>query len=178
MPSAPGSQFVVATFADAEALLRAVRAARAASYRTFDAYAPYPIPGLDRAMGIRRTRLPWVTLLAGGGALTFAALFQFYAAVWDWPLNVGGKPDNSSLAFIPVAFELTVLAGGLATVAALFLRARLYPGKVERLLAEGVTDDRFALALRKRDSSFDAQRVRAIMLDCGALEVALKEAQP
>jgi hypothetical protein len=166
---------VVATFADAEALLRAVRAARAESYRIFDAYAPYPIHGLDEAMGIRRTRLPWVTLVAACSALAFAALFQFYAAVWDWPLNVGGKPDNSSLAFIPVAFELTVLAGGLATVAALFLRARLYPGKMERLLAEGVTDDRFALAFRKRDNFFDARRVRDILIDCGALQVELKE---
>jgi len=165
----------VATFADAEALLRAVRAARAESYRIFDAYAPYPIHGLDEAMGIRRTRLPWVTLVAACSALAFAALFQFYAAVWDWPLNVGGKPDNSSLAFIPVAFELTVLAGGLATVAALFLRARLYPGKMERLLAEGVTDDRFALAFRKRDNFFDARRVREILIDCGALKVELKE---
>jgi hypothetical protein len=175
MPDANASQFVVATFADAEALLRAVRAARAESYRIFDAYAPYPIHGLDEAMGIRRTRLPWVTLVAACSALAFAALFQFYAAVWDWPLNVGGKPDNSSLAFIPVAFELTVLAGGLATVAALFLRARLYPGKMERLLAEGVTDDRFALAFRKRDNFFDARRVRDILIDCGALQVELKE---
>ncbi len=175
MPDANTSQFVVATFADAEALLRAVRAARAESYRIFDAYAPYPIHGLDEAMGVRRTRLPWVTLVAACSALAFAALFQFYAAVWDWPLNVGGKPDNSSLAFIPVAFELTVLAGGLATVAALFLRARLYPGKVERLLAEGVTDDTFALAFRKRDNFFDARRVRDILIDCGALKVELKE---
>jgi hypothetical protein len=175
MPKTNASQFVVATFADAEALLRAVRAAKAESYRIFDAYTPYPIHGLDEAMGVRRTRLPWVTLVAACSALAFAALFQFYAAVWDWPLNVGGKPDNSSLAFIPVAFELTVLAGGLATVAALFLRARLYPGKVERLLAEGVTDDTFALAFRKRDNFFDARRVRDILIDCGALQVELKE---
>ncbi len=169
------SEFVVATFGDAEGLLRAVRAARAQSYRIFDAYAPFPVHGLDEAMGVRRTRLPWVTLLAGGCALAFAFLFQFYASIWDWPLNVGGKPDNSSLAFIPVAFELTVLAGALTTVAALFLRARLYPGKVERLLAKGVTDDTFALALRRRDNFFDARRVRELLLDCGAREVELKE---
>lgn len=172
------SQFVVATFSDADALLRAVRAARAENYRIFDAYAPYPVAGLDRAMGIRRTLLPWVTLLAGASALAFAALFQFYAAVWDWPLDVGGKPDNSSLAFVPVAFELTILVGGLATVAALFLRARLYPGKAERLLAPGVTDDAFALALRKRDNFFDPRRVREILLESGALEVRLEEAEP
>lgn len=171
------SEFVVATFADAAALLRAVRAARAQSYRIFDAYAPFPVHGLDEAMGVKRTRLPWVTLLAGGCALAFAALFQFYAAVWDWPLDVGGKPDNSSLAFIPVAFELTVLAGALTTVAALFLRARLYPGKVERPLAQGVTDDTFALALRKRDNFFDARRARELLLECGAREVEVKEAE-
>jgi hypothetical protein len=178
MPSATASPFVVATFGEPDALLRAVRAARAAGYRIFDAYAPYPVHGLDEAMGVRRTRLPRVTLAAGGCALVFAALFQFYAAVWDWPLNVGGKPDNSSLAFIPVTFELTVLAAGLATLAAFLLRARLYPGKPERLPAEGVTDDAFALALRKRDSFFDVRRVRELLVACGARAVEVREGEP
>jgi len=106
------NDFLVATFSDAETLMRAVQAVRAEGFRIYDTYAPYPIHEMDRAMDIRRSRLPWVTLLAGILGLTFAIGFQFYAAVLDWPLNVGGKPDNSTLAFIPISFEIPVLLGG------------------------------------------------------------------
>src|SRR3954470_19929451 len=119
------SGFLVATFSDATTLVRAVRPVRGERFRVYDVYAPYPIHGLDRAMGLRRTRLPFVTLVAGLTGLAFAILFQVYTTVLDWPLNVGGKPDNSALAFVPISFELTVLFGGLTTAAAFFLRARL-----------------------------------------------------
>lgn len=164
--------YMVATFSDPEALLRAVRAVRAENFRVYDVYAPYPIHGLDQAMGVQHSRLPWVTFLVGLGALTFALTFQFYTTVLDWPLNVGGKPDNSTLAFIPICFELTVLIGGLATVAALFLRAKLYPGRREQLAAEGVTNNKFALVLKKRSS--DLRLASAILREHGAENVEQK----
>jgi hypothetical protein len=169
--------FLVATFSGPDELLQAVHAVREADFRIYDVYAPYPVHGLDEAMGIRRTRLPWVTLVMGSSALLFAVCFQFYATVLDWPLNVGGKPDNSALAFVPIAFELTVLLGGLATVAALLLRTKLYPGKREELIVEGVTNDRFALALRKRDPEFDMTLACALLEECGAHEIEEKEAE-
>jgi hypothetical protein len=171
--SVPDTQtFLIATFSRSETLMHAVEAVRAEDFRIYDVYAPYPIHGLDHAMGVRHSRLPWVTFLAGLGALTFALTFQFYTNVWDWPLNVGGKPDNSTLAFVPVCFELTVLIGGLATVAALFFRTRLFPGKKERLAIEGVTDDRFALVLRKRTGDF--RRAMAILEESGAENIEQK----
>ncbi len=168
---------LVATFSEPERLLDAVRALRLEQFRIHDVYAPYPIHGLDAAMGLRRTRLPWVTLVVGAAAALGAALFQFYAAVWDWRLNVGGKPDNSSLAFVPITFESMVLLGALATVAALFLRARLYPGRREQLAAPGVTNDAFALALRKRDD-LDAPRARRILEELGAVDIAERRIEP
>lgn len=163
--------FLVATFPDSHRLLTAVHSARDAELRIHDAYAPYPIHDLDHAMGIRRSRLPLVTLVAGAAALSIALSFQFYAAVLDWNLNVGGKPDNSSLAFVPICFELTVLIGGLATFAALLLRARLYPGKRERLVAEGVTNDTIALVLRTGDDRVDINRARQLLEISGASEI-------
>jgi hypothetical protein len=112
----------------------------------------------------------------GSCALLFAVCFQFYATVLDWPLNVGGKPDNSALAFVPITFELTVLLGGLSTVAALLVRAKLFPGKREELIADGVTNDRFVLALRKRDAHFDKALACALLEECGAFEIEEKEA--
>src|SRR5678816_2691070 len=134
----------VATFTQVDNLLRAVRKARRELFRVYDVFAPFPIHGLDEAMGIRRTKLPYVTLLAALTGLATAVTLQFYTNVLDWPLNVGGKPDNSTLAFIPISFELTVLFGGLATVAAFLLRAKLYPSRPVWLPAPGVTDDAFA----------------------------------
>jgi Alternative complex III, ActD subunit len=169
------SKFIVATYSDAEALLYGVRRATEENFRIYDVFAPYPIHGLDHAMGLRRSRLPWVTFLVGLLALAFALTFQFYTTVLDWPLNVGGKPDNSTLAFVPICFELTVLLSGLATVFALFLRARLYPGKKELLFAEGVTNDTFALVLRRRETGFDAQRALRLLEESGAEWVQEKE---
>jgi vacuolar-type H+-ATPase subunit I/STV1 len=169
------SKFLVATYSDAETLLHGVRSATEENFRVYDVYAPYPIHGLDHAMGLRRSRLPWVTFLVGILALTFALTFQFYTTVLDWPLNVGGKPDNSTLAFVPICFELTVLLSGLATVAALLLRARLYPGKKELLFAEGVTDDTFALVLRRRETGFDLHRALRVLQESGADRIRERE---
>ncbi|SRR5258708_2065402 len=162
---------VVGTFADPDALLRALVALRGERFRIHDVFSPHPVHGVDDAMGLRRTRLPFVTLAAGLLGLSFAIAFQFYANVLDWPLDVGGKPNNSTLAFIPICFELTVLSGGLATVLALFVRARLYPGKREKLAAPGVTNDTFALAVRTADDIFEARRTVELLEQLGAVSI-------
>jgi ActD protein len=165
-------EYLVATFAEPAALVNAVTSLRAHGFKIFDVYAPFPVHGLDEAMGLRRSRLGWVTLVAGAIGLSSAVSFQFYAAVFDWSLNVGGKPDNSMLAFIPIAFELTILAGGLATAGAFFLRSGLFPGATARLAALGVTDDVFAVALRWRATVFDTGEARRVLQDSGALEIS------
>ena len=163
--------FIVATFQRSADVLHAVRRVRGEHFRIYDVYSPFPIHGLDHAMGIRKSRLPLISLVAAASGLLAAAALQYYTTVLDWPMNVGGKPDDSTLAFVPISFELTVLFCGLVTVAALFLRAQLFPGKAGRLVAEGVTNGRFAIAVRKR-STFDAARVKLLFEECGAEGVA------
>lgn len=170
-------QFIVATFRRSDDLLAAVCRVRRSEFRVYDVYSPYPIHDMDHAMGVRHSRLPFVTAVAGFAGLALAIGFQFYANVLDWSLNVGGKPDNSTLAFIPIMFEVTVLVGGLTTVAALFLRARLYPGKRERLPAPDVTNDKFALVIRKRDPGFDVHRAKALLWESGAEHIEETEAE-
>jgi hypothetical protein len=171
------AKILVATFPHVDALLNAVRRARREMLRVYDVFAPFPIHGLDEAMGIRHTRLPKVTLLAGLTGLATALTLQFYTNILDWPLNVGGKPDNSTLAFVPISFELTVLFGGLATVAAFLLRARLYPGKKPWLVDPGITNDTFALVLRKPSDDEPHQRALAILTECGAASITESEAE-
>lgn len=162
--------FLVATFQHPEDVLHAVRTARDEDLRIYDVYSPYPIHGLDQAMGIRKTRLPWIALAGALGGLMLGIALQFYTTVLDWPMNVGGKPDNSTLAFIPISFELTVLFSGLMAVAALFLRSRLFPGRHEQLIADGTTDNIFAVVLRQRPS-LDIARARALFENCGARRI-------
>jgi len=170
-------RFVVGSFGEPGALLAAVGALRGAGVAIHDVFAPYPVHGLDEAMGIRRSRLPLVTLLAGLGGLCFALVFQYYTAVFDWPLDVGGKPENSTLAFVPVCFELTVLIGGLGTVGAFLLRARLFPGKREELPVLGVTNNVFAIVTHAPREGNDDELARRIMLENGADEVEDREGE-
>lgn len=171
------ANILVATFPDSHDLVRAVRTARRELFRVYDVFAPFPVHGLDEAMGIRRTRLPKITLAAGLTGLATALTLQFYTNVLDWPLNVGGKPDNSTLAFVPISFELTVLFAGLITVAAFLLRARLYPGKKPWLVTPGITDDTFALVLRRPGDDESHQRALALLKDCHAASITESEAE-
>jgi hypothetical protein len=107
---------VLAEFASADALLAATRRAREAGYAPVEAYAPFPIEGLAEAAGFRRNWIPAI-VLGGGIAGGIGGYFmQWYSAVVAYPFNSGGKPLHSWPEFIPVTFELTVLAAALAGV--------------------------------------------------------------
>jgi hypothetical protein len=174
----PPREFLVGSFAHEADAVTAVRRMRAQGFRIHDVHAPYPVHGLDEAMGLRPSRIPWVALLAGSAGLVFALALQFYCAVFDWPLNVGGKPPNSTLAFVPIAFEVTVLCAGLAAAGAFLFGSRLYPGARPRIFSERATEDTFTVVLRKRDATFDAGEARRLLLESGAYDVAAREVAP
>jgi hypothetical protein len=90
--------------------------------------------------------------------------------VYDWPLNVGGKPFNSFPLFIPVTFELTVLFSGLIAIGVLLLRNRMWIFS-KRLVFDRVTDDRFVMVLRQSDASFDARKAMELFARHGVLRV-------
>ncbi len=100
-----------------------------------------------------------------------AMAFQFWTSIVDWNIDVGGKPDNSTLAFLPVAFEITVLVGGLATALAFFFRSRLFPGCQPMLFDPRTTDHLFAVVLEIKDASVNLERARQILGEMGALEI-------
>lgn len=168
-------KFLVGNFREEKALLGAVRGLRDRGFAISDVYSPYAIHGIDEAMGLRRSRLPLVTFIAGATGLALAMLFQYWTSVVDWPINVGGKPDNSTLAWLPVAFEITVLFGALTTVLAFFLRSRLFPGARAQVFHPRVSNDTFALVLEQRDASLDASQARRLLNELGAISVESKE---
>lgn len=137
---------VVGTFDRPDALVEATKKVRDANYQSFDAFTPYPIHGLEKAQGLPRSRLPFVTMGAGLTGFMCAMLLQGWTSVKDWPLNVGGKPFWSWPAFVPIFFELTVLFAGLATVGAMFIFNGL-PNIKKRAFDNNITRDKFAIMI-------------------------------
>jgi hypothetical protein len=160
-----------AFFDDERALLDATRACRARGMPVVDAYSPFPVHGLDEALGIRRSRLPWVCLVAGAAGMTLGLGFQYWASAVDWPLDVGGRPFDSLPAFMVIGFEMTILLAGLATAAALCVRSRLWPGRRWPAGLEATTDAELALVVAESDARFEPGAHRRLLLEHGALRV-------
>ena len=158
----------VGVFAAEDAFLCAARACRARGFEIVDARSPHPVHGFDDVAGIRRTRLPAATLVAGIVGLSLGTWLQVWTSTTDWPVDVGGKPWDSLTAFLPVTFELTVLAAGLTTVAVLLVRSRLRPGRVPTLAGLGTTDDRYALLVASPTGAHTAGEMRALWRELGA----------
>jgi hypothetical protein len=155
-------RFIAAWFRSEDEILGAARDVRAAGFEVHDAYTPYPVHGLDDAVGLRRSHLTRVALIGSMLGLAIAVGLQLWVSLVDWPMNIGGKPNAPLALFVPVAFELTVLIGGLSTVAAFLVLARLRPG-ARKPLFEGATDDRFVLVLRQEDGTTDTLGARRIL---------------
>ncbi len=116
MKTKPDIYGLMAEFDHPEDLLAAAARARDAGFQRMDAYTPFPVHGLEEALGLRHTRLPLVVLIGGiiGGLAGYG--LQYYVSVIDYPLNIGGRPYHSWPAFIPVTFETTVLFAAFAAV--------------------------------------------------------------
>jgi hypothetical protein len=166
---------LVGDFGTEDDLLGAARAARERGFRIADAYTPYAVHGLDRAMGLRPSRLPWVCFGLGLFGAVSKLAFQFWAMAVDWPVNVGGKPWNSFPAYVPVTFEVMVLLAGLGTVLAFALRCRLLPGREAAPLFHGTTDDTFVLALEHPEDPADENAARQLLRGFHAARVAAQE---
>lgn len=160
----------LASFKSEADVIGAVREARRRDYTISDVYAPYPVHGLDEAMGLRPSRMGWACFLFGAPALVCALLFQFWVSSVAWPVNIGGKPTFFWQMFVPVGFEFTVLCAGLGTVAVLLLSQRLLPGKSPALPDMGATNDRFVLALVKTDTAFDEAEILSVCRRYHAVE--------
>ena len=136
------------TFKDEGDILGATREAREGGFRIVDVYTPYAVHGIEKAMGLKPSRLGIVCFAFGFAGAALALWIQYWTSAEDWPLNIGGKPFNSLPAFVPIMFEITVLFAGLGTVAVLFARCKLWPGRRARVPGPRVTNDRFCLVVQ------------------------------
>ncbi len=166
---------LMAEFDTPEDLLAAAKHAHAEGYRRMDAYSPFPVEGLSEAIGFHHTRLPLLVLIAGivGAIVGFAS--QYYVTVFDYPINVGGRPLNSWPAYIPITFEVTILFAALTAVVGMIALNRLpmpyHP--VFNVPAFGrASRDRFFLCIEAADPRFDREGTRQFLESLKPREVS------
>jgi mono/diheme cytochrome c family protein len=163
---APQTHGLLAEYSDPQQLLAAARAVRDAGYSRWDTYSPFPVHGIDPAMNIRATRLPWIVFIAGLSGGIGALSFQWWTSSVDYPWIVSGKPFFSIPANIPITFELTVLAAALTCFASMLLLNKLpQPSdpldRVKRFAR--ATNDRFFVLVRASDPKFEVDGTRALL---------------
>jgi hypothetical protein len=166
---------LIAEFRSGDALLEAAKRARDDGYREVEAYAPYPVEGIAEAVGFRRNRIPLMTLLGGIAGGLGGYFLQWYSAVIDYPINVGGRPLHSWPSFIPATFELTILGAALAAVFGMLAAnglPRLHHPVFNAPDFEQATRNRFFLCLPARDPHFDGKRSRDFLQGLKPLSVA------
>jgi hypothetical protein len=156
----------MAEFATADELLTAARRTREAGYQKVDAYSPFPIHGMDEALQLPKSPVPLMVLLGAllGTSLGFG--LEYWVSVIEYPLMVGGKPFFSWPAFIPVAYETTILLGGLtAAIGMLAINGLPMPYhpvfNVERFSQAMI--DRFFLCIEATDPRFDREEARKFL---------------
>ncbi len=156
---------MMAEFDSGPALIDGVRALRDGGVGRLETFTPYEVEGLDEALGTRRSRLGWIALVVGLAAGATAYGVQWWINVVDYPLNVGGRPDHSAPAFIPITFEMTVLfAAAAALISALVLGGlpRLWHPVFEIDGLERATIDRFWLAVPVGEAALAPEHTAAL----------------
>jgi hypothetical protein len=165
---------LVGLYDDPDALVRAARMVRDAGYTKWDCHTPYPVHGLDQAMGLKPSPVPYVTIGAAFVGLFVAILLTGGLSVWQYPIRIGGKPLFSWPAFVPIYFELFVLFAALATMGSVIGFCRLgrwhSPLHDSGIMGE-ITCDRFAIVIEDRDEKYSEVMARKLLEATGCRDV-------
>jgi mono/diheme cytochrome c family protein len=157
---------ILAEYKSPAEILKASRVIRDAGFSRWDTFTPFPVHGIDKAMGIRMTVLPWIVLGAGLSGLATAILLQWWTNGFDYAWLISGKPMWSIPANVPIMFELTVLFAGLTTLVAMLVLNNLplpaHPLDFVKRFARS-TDDRFFLLVEAADPKFDETKTKALI---------------
>jgi hypothetical protein len=165
---------VTGLFHDPDQVLKAAAEIRRAGYRKFDFHTPYPLHGLDDAMGVKRTVLPWISLGAGIVGAAVATHLQWWTGAVDYPLVIGGKPLFAFEPSIPIIFELTVLFCAIATVVGMFALnglPRWFSKWQDDPHFVRSMDDAFVVTVDADDAQYDAGKTRTLLESLGAEQV-------
>lgn len=164
-----------AIFDDDDVLLSAVKDLRAAEYHIEEIFTPFPVHGLEKAVGLPNTRIAITAFIYGVIGFSFAVWMMNYMMIADWPQNIGGKPSFSFAenmpAFVPIMFELTVFFAAHLMVITFYMRSKLWPFKKAENPDPRTTDDHFMIEIAVSD---DVIALEDLLKKAGVKETKIK----
>jgi hypothetical protein len=163
--------FIVGIFDDEDILLRAVEHIREKGVRIQEVFSPFPVHGLDEALGYTRSRLPIAAFLFGMTGTILALFTQIWMLGFDWPMIIGGKNYASLPPFIPVTFEFTVLLSAFGMVGTFFIVSDMKPYGWPRQFDLRSTDDKHVMAIDLASNKLSKDEISRILKDNGASEI-------
>lgn len=173
MASTEKHPIVRALYNDDDVVLDAVKQVREKGYHVHEVYSPFPIHGLDKAMGLEPTRISIAAFLYGLAGLTTACVMTYYMMIVDWPQNIGGKPNLSwglnLPAFVPIIFELTVFFAAHLMVWTFWMKNKLYPGAAAQNPDPRLTDDKFMMEI---ELTGEKEELMSLLKNTGAIELS------
>lgn len=169
-------KFAVACYDTEDTLFPAVDKVRHSGYKLHDVYTPFPVHGLDVAMGLKETDLHVAGFIFGLTGTSTAVGFMSWIFTSDWPINFGGKPNWSLPAFMPIVFELTVLFAAVGMVLTYCYLNQIMPGVKKHIFHPRQTDDYFVVVLELNEHTSE-QEALAFLGATGALETNIQVAE-
>lgn len=170
------SKVVHALYDDDEVLMDAVKEVRAAHHHIEEVYTPFPVHGLDKAMGLEGTRMAITAFLYGLTGLAFAFWFLNFIMIKDWPQDIGGKPSFAFYmnmpAFVPVLFEMTVFFAAHLMVITFYMRSKIWPFRKAENPDPRTTDDKFLMEIAVDGNE---NEITSLLKNTGAIEINVKE---
>ena len=170
------NQVIHALYDDDDMLLNAVRSIRAEKYHIEEVYTPFPVHGLDKALGLEGTKIAITSFMYGCLGFVVSVLMMNYIMIEDWPQNIGGKPSFSFIenmpAFVPIMFELTVFFAAHLMVITFYMRSKLWPFKKSENPNPLTTDDKFLMEIVMEKNE---KKLIEIIKSTGAIEVTKVE---
>lgn len=166
---------LVAEFRTPEEMLHAIGALRKMGYRRLDTFTPFPVRGVEQALGLPRSRINWMIFPIAFGCAAFGYLIQWFCNAFDYPINVGGRPLNSAPMFIPITFETGVLSAAISGVVLLLILCRLpllYTPLADVDGFERSSIDTFWVGVDDEDPQFNEVELGRAFRDLGAATVA------
>ena len=170
------TKVIHALYTDDDVLMSAVKAVKAEKHHIEEIYTPFPVHGLDKAMGLEPTRIAIAAFLYGCVGLIVATTMMNFIMIEDWPQNIGGKPSFSYIenlpAFVHIMFELTVFFAAQLMVITIFMRSRMWPFKNAENPDPRTTDDHFLMEIPIQDNE---KQLKALLAKTGAVELHVVE---